>query len=168
MPDIAWSGTYLTLVVAVFGATISPYLFFWQAEQEVEDAHERMGSRPLLRAPEQARHELLRLRLDTYVGMAFSNLIASGCLPLGDAGCLAVGGLRRNRLRTMRQSKQNMRAKRIFHFLTLRVERIYQFMEFGWDPDKSDTTYARRGFDFAFAAGIFTGPTVEVVDTRHD
>lgn len=41
-------------------------------------------------------------------------------------------------------------------------------MEFEWDPDKSDKTYARRGFDFALAAGIFTGPTVEVVDTPHD
>jgi len=41
-------------------------------------------------------------------------------------------------------------------------------MEFEWDSDKSDKTFARRGFDFAFAAGIFTGPTVEVVDARHD
>lgn len=41
-------------------------------------------------------------------------------------------------------------------------------MEFEWDPDKSDRTDARRGFDFAFTAGIFTGPTVDGVDTRHD
>lgn len=41
-------------------------------------------------------------------------------------------------------------------------------MEFEWDPDKSDATYARRGFDFAFAAGVFAGPTIEVVDARQN
>lgn len=41
-------------------------------------------------------------------------------------------------------------------------------MEFEWDPDKSDATYARRGFDFAFAAGVFAGPTIEAVDARQD
>ena len=41
-------------------------------------------------------------------------------------------------------------------------------MEFEWDPDKSDATYARRGFDFAFAVGIFAGSTVEAVDARQD
>jgi len=92
VPDIAWSGTYLTLVVAVFGTTISPYLFFWQAEQEVEDAHERHGSPPLLRAPGQAKHELQRIRLDTYVGMAFSNLIAL-CIVLTTAATLHAHGI---------------------------------------------------------------------------
>jgi len=92
VPRIQWSGTYLTLVVAVFGTTISPYLFFWQAEQEVEDAHERTGSRPLLRAPEQARHELQRIRLDTYVGMAFSNPIAL-CIVLTTAATLHAHGV---------------------------------------------------------------------------
>lgn len=41
-------------------------------------------------------------------------------------------------------------------------------MEFEWDPNKSDATYVRRGFDFALAIGIFDGPTVETVDVRHD
>ncbi len=92
VPRVEWSGTYLTLVVAVFGTTISPYLFFWQAEQEVEDAHERHGSPPLLRAPEQAPHELQRIRLDTYVGMAFSNLIAL-CIVLTTAATLHAHGV---------------------------------------------------------------------------
>jgi len=91
-PQIEWSGSYLTVVVAVFGTTISPYLFFWQAEQEVEDTQERTGSKPLLRAPEQARHELVRIRLDTYVGMAFSNLIAL-CIVLTTAATLHAHGV---------------------------------------------------------------------------
>ena len=62
--------------VAVLGTTISPYLFFWQAEQEVEDEKERLGARPLIRAPEQAQSEFARIRIDTYLGMAISNVIA--------------------------------------------------------------------------------------------
>jgi len=60
----------------VLGTTISPYLFFWQAGQEVEDEKERPGARPLIRAPEQARSEFRRIRVDTYIGMAISNIIA--------------------------------------------------------------------------------------------
>jgi len=76
VPQIAWNAGYLTVVVGVLGTTISPYLFFWQAEEEVEDLRERAGGRPLLRAPDQARVELGRIRADTYIGMAFSALIA--------------------------------------------------------------------------------------------
>jgi len=92
VPQIQWSNAYWTVVVAVFGTTISPYLFFWQAEQEVEDAHERPGSRPLLRAPEQAVRELARIRTDTYVGMAFSNVIAL-CIVLTTAATLHAHGV---------------------------------------------------------------------------
>jgi Mn2+/Fe2+ NRAMP family transporter len=58
------------------GTTISPYLFFWQAGQEVEDTKEGAGARPLTRAPEQAPSEFTRIRIDTYIGMAISNLVA--------------------------------------------------------------------------------------------
>jgi len=75
-PHITLQTDYLMAIVAVLGTTISPYLFFWQAEQEVEDEKQRPGARPLIRAPEQAPHELHRIRLDTYLGMAISNLIA--------------------------------------------------------------------------------------------
>jgi len=81
MSDLVWPRLVLdhgtiTMIVAVFGTTISPYLFFWQAEQEVEDEKERPGARPLLRAPEQAPAEFARIRIDTYLGMAISNVIA--------------------------------------------------------------------------------------------
>ena len=75
-PQIVWSSGYITTVVAVFGTTISPYLFFWQAGQEVEQTEENPAAKPLQNAPEQAPFELQRIRLDTYVGMAFSNLVA--------------------------------------------------------------------------------------------
>jgi len=75
-PPLSLTSDYLMAIVAVLGTTISPYLFFWQAEQEVEDSKERMGARPLIRAPEQAKTEFSRIRIDTYLGMAISNVIA--------------------------------------------------------------------------------------------
>jgi NRAMP (natural resistance-associated macrophage protein)-like metal ion transporter len=75
-PPLSLKADYLMAIVAVLGTTISPYLFFWQAEQEVEDGKEREGSRPLIRAPEQAPAEFQRIRIDTYLGMALSNIVA--------------------------------------------------------------------------------------------
>ncbi|WP_243625875.1 NRAMP family divalent metal transporter [Phenylobacterium hankyongense] len=75
-PHIDWTPAYLTTLVAILGTTISPYLFFWQAEEEVEEVKERDGAIPLARAPQQARSELKRIRLDTYLGMGLSNLVA--------------------------------------------------------------------------------------------
>jgi hypothetical protein len=75
-PPLSFKAEYLMALVAVMGTTISPYLFFWQAGQEVEDTNEGAGARPLTRAPEQAPGEFTRIRIDTYIGMAISNLVA--------------------------------------------------------------------------------------------
>jgi len=76
MPSLSLNADYVVAVVAVFGTTISPYLFFWQASQEVEDQRAAPGEEPLIAAPEQARAQLQRIKIDTYVGMGFSNLVA--------------------------------------------------------------------------------------------
>lgn len=76
MPHFAWSAEALTTIVAILGTTISPYLFFWQSSEEVEEEEADPNTDPLITHPEQAKRELSRIRLDTYVGMAFSNLIA--------------------------------------------------------------------------------------------
>ena len=76
LPQISFSGDYLTVIVAVFGTTISPYLFFWQASEEVEDEREDPDAKPLIEAPQQAQRQMARMRLDTLVGMGFSNIIA--------------------------------------------------------------------------------------------
>ena len=76
VPNMTFQASYLTVVVAVLGTTISPYLFFWQAEEEVEEVQERKDAKPLERAPEQAVPEFRRIRLDTMIGMAFSNIVA--------------------------------------------------------------------------------------------
>lgn len=76
MPSLSFNANYVVVVVAVFGTTISPYLFFWQASQEVEEQQAAAGEEPLITAPEQARAQLQRIKIDTYIGMGFSNLVA--------------------------------------------------------------------------------------------
>ncbi len=76
MPSVSFKADYVMAVVAVFGTTISPYLFFWQASQEVEELRATEGDAPLREAPEQAQSHLQRIKIDTYIGMGFSNLIA--------------------------------------------------------------------------------------------
>jgi NRAMP (natural resistance-associated macrophage protein)-like metal ion transporter len=75
-PHLSWKPEYITTVVAVFGTTISPYLFFWQASQEVEDQLANPHALPLIKAPQQAKTNLKRIKIDTYIGMGFSNLVA--------------------------------------------------------------------------------------------
>jgi Mn2+/Fe2+ NRAMP family transporter len=76
VPTIGTSKDFVTVVVAVLGTTISPYLFFWQSSQEAEDEHEQPQRRVLVKAPEQAPSAFARIKMDTYVGMGFSNLVA--------------------------------------------------------------------------------------------
>ena len=76
LPPLSFDKNYILAVVAVLGTTISPYLFFWQAEEEVEEEQEKPEKSPLKDAPLQAPAEFERIRIDTYVGMALSNLVA--------------------------------------------------------------------------------------------
>jgi len=76
VPEIRWETAYLTTIVAVFGTTISPYLFFWQAAEEVEDFQLHPRRIDLITAPDQGRSALHRIGVDTIAGMAFSNLVS--------------------------------------------------------------------------------------------
>jgi Mn2+/Fe2+ NRAMP family transporter len=76
MPPITWSAAYAVGVVALLGTTISPYLFCWQAAQEVEEMGAGSGRKPLKYTPWQGTGALRRIGVDTTVGMVFSNLIA--------------------------------------------------------------------------------------------
>ena len=76
IPTLSSNTTFWTVVVAIFGTTISPYLFFWQASQEVEEIKNVKARKPLARSPEQGPDAIERIKVDTYIGMAFSNLVA--------------------------------------------------------------------------------------------
>jgi Mn2+/Fe2+ NRAMP family transporter len=76
VPTVTWNADFFTTLVAIAGTTISPYLFFWQAAQEAEEVRIKPERQPLLRRRWQAPTAFSRIRADTAVGMAFSNLIA--------------------------------------------------------------------------------------------
>ena len=75
IPHVEWTAAFATGFVAILGTTISPYLFFWQAAQEIEE-EKRTHSKPLYVAPKEAGAEIARIRQDTLIGMVFSNLVA--------------------------------------------------------------------------------------------
>ncbi|MDN6888305.1 divalent metal cation transporter [Variovorax sp. CAN2819] len=75
-PRFQWNKEFVTTVVAILGTTISPYLFFWQASQEVEEIRRVPEDQALKRAPHQAPAQLGRLKTDTWIGMGFSNAVA--------------------------------------------------------------------------------------------
>ena len=75
VPKVEWNAGYATAFVAILGTTISPYLFFWQAGQEIEEEH-RHHAKPLCITPRQADGEINRIKEDTLTGMAFSTLIS--------------------------------------------------------------------------------------------
>jgi NRAMP (natural resistance-associated macrophage protein)-like metal ion transporter len=75
IPRVA-NASFVTTIVAIFGTTISPYLFFWQSAQEVEEVESDPNAEALVEAPWQARREFRRIWFDTLLGMGVSNLVA--------------------------------------------------------------------------------------------
>ncbi len=90
VPVISGRAAVVT-IVAIFGTTISPYLFFWQSAQEVEAIDNDPEGRCVKAAPEQARAQFARLRLDTFSGMAVSNVVAIAIM-VGTAATLHGAG----------------------------------------------------------------------------
>jgi NRAMP (natural resistance-associated macrophage protein)-like metal ion transporter len=76
MPSLVWDAAVITTIVAILGTTISPYLFFWQASEEVEDIEANARRSPLHDHPEQGPAAIERIEIDTIVGMGLSNIIA--------------------------------------------------------------------------------------------
>lgn len=89
VPKLQWTSAYWMMIVAVLGTTISPYLFFWQASQEVEELRLKGGKRG---TDGKVRSDLRDVKRDTIVGMLFSNGIAFFVMVLG-AVVLHAGGV---------------------------------------------------------------------------
>jgi Mn2+/Fe2+ NRAMP family transporter len=92
LPNFAPNADAATMIVGVFGTTISPYLFFWQASEEVEDMQAQSGARPLASDAPSASRELRRIQWDTWSGMLYSNLTAYFII-LATAVTLNVAGI---------------------------------------------------------------------------
>jgi Mn2+/Fe2+ NRAMP family transporter len=76
VPSFKWQTDYVVTIVAVLGTTITPYCFFWQSSEEAEEEQINPAAHPLLAVPEEAPSEISRIRVDTWIGMGFSNLIS--------------------------------------------------------------------------------------------
>lgn len=94
IPSISFSKDYLFNVVAILGTTISPYLFFWQADEEVEEEieHHKIISMGKGR-PNVTKNDIKKLRLDTFVGMFFSNLVMFFII-ITTASTIGLSGIR--------------------------------------------------------------------------
>ena len=105
-PQLPATPEVIVMIVAVFGTTISPYLFFWQASQEVADMTVDPKATALIDDPKGARRHLRRIGIDTYVGMGFSNLIAFFII-LSTAVTLHTAGI--TQIETSAQAAQALR-----------------------------------------------------------
>jgi NRAMP (natural resistance-associated macrophage protein)-like metal ion transporter len=106
VPHWSFDAQFWLMVVALLGTTISPYLFFWQAAQEVEDTKAHAQQLPLRRKPSQGASELARIRMDTLVGMGFSNLVGLAILM---ATASTLHGTRVAQVQTAAQAAQALR-----------------------------------------------------------
>ena len=88
IPKLQWTSGYWMMIVALLGTTISPYLFFWQASQEVEELRLKGG---VLGTEQQIRRDLKRVKRDTYIGMFFSNAVAFFIMLLGGVVLYTAG-----------------------------------------------------------------------------
>ncbi|OGL29989.1 MAG: iron transporter, partial [Candidatus Rokubacteria bacterium RIFCSPLOWO2_12_FULL_69_21] len=105
LPTVRWDPVSITTLVGILGTTISPYLFFWQASQEVEEEKAR-GRRTLAQRRGATEHELRDARLDVNTGMFFSNLVMYFII-LATASTLYRAGQRD--IQTARQAAEALR-----------------------------------------------------------
>jgi NRAMP (natural resistance-associated macrophage protein)-like metal ion transporter len=92
VPSLSLDTKYVVSIVAVMGTTISPYLFFWQSSEEAEDERIDPLAHTLIEAPQEAPAEIHRIRVDTYLGMGFSNLVSLSII-ITTAATLNVHGI---------------------------------------------------------------------------
>ncbi|MEP6701890.1 MAG: Nramp family divalent metal transporter [Betaproteobacteria bacterium] len=105
LPHVEWNSDTITIIVAVLGTTISPYLFFWQAAQEMEDLR-ATGNGHHKPKGDVARRHLTRIKWDSAIGMGFSNLVAFFII-LSTAATLHATGL--TKIETSAQAAEALR-----------------------------------------------------------
>ncbi|MBN9318932.1 MAG: Nramp family divalent metal transporter [Caulobacterales bacterium] len=173
VPKMEGKDAVVTLV-ALLGTTISPYLFFWQSSQEVEEIEDRPEAHPLTEAPEQAPEEFARIRLDTLGGMAVSNIIAIAIMISAAATIHASG----QQIETAADAARALEpAAGKFAFLLFAVGIIgtgllavpvlagsaaYGFSEWrGWTHGLQNTPWKAKGFYAVIVAATVCGVAVD-------
>jgi Mn2+/Fe2+ NRAMP family transporter len=169
---------YASMVVAVLGTTISPYLFFWQASQEVEDNARRPEAAQLRHHPEYAAEHLSRIKQDTSFGMVFSNVIAL-CIVIATAVTLNMHGV--TNIQTSSQAAEALRpvaGEFAFAIFALGIigtgllavpvlagSAAYAVSEaFGWKAGLSRGFHEARGFYVIIIAATVIGTLMSTVE----
>jgi len=169
---------YAAMIVAVLGTTISPYLFFWQAAQEVEDNNRRPRAAELKAHPVYAAEHLSRIKEDTFIGMGFSNIIAL-CIVVATAVTLNQQGI--TDIQTSAQAAEALRpiagefAFELFAFgiigtgllavPVLAGSAAYAVSElFGWRAGLSHGFREARGFYLIIAVATGVGTLMSVFE----
>jgi NRAMP (natural resistance-associated macrophage protein)-like metal ion transporter len=169
---------YAAMIVAVLGTTISPYLFFWQAAQEVEDNNRRPRAAELKAHPVYAAEHLSRIKEDTFIGMGFSNIIAL-CIVVATAVTLNQQGI--TDIQTSAQAAEALRpiagefAFQLFAFgiigtgllavPVLAGSAAYAVSEvFGWKTGLSRGFREARGFYLIIAVATGVGTLMSVFE----
>lgn len=178
IPENVPLSAYAAMVVAVLGTTISPYLFFWQATQEVEDNNRRPQAAELKDHPVYAAEHLSRIKADTFIGMGFSNIIAL-CIVVATAVTLNQQGI--TDIQTSAQAAEALRpiagefAFELFAFgiigtgllavPVLAGSAAYAVSElFGWKAGLSHGFREARGFYLIIAVATGAGTLMSVFE----
>ena len=178
LPKSASAKDFAAMVVAVLGTTISPYLFFWQASQEVEDSRRRPESQEVRGHPAYMSEHLSRIKQDTGVGMVFSNLIAL-CIVVATAVTLHANGV--SDIQTSAQAAEALRpvaGEFAFAVFALGIvgtgllavpvlagSAAYAVSElFGWKEGLSRGFREARGFYFIIIAATGIGSGISFFD----
>jgi NRAMP (natural resistance-associated macrophage protein)-like metal ion transporter len=171
VPRMSFDAATATVVVGVFGTTISPYLFFWQCSEEVEDLRAQRDQRTLIEDGAAAPRELRRIRWDTWSGMLYSNLTAFFII-LATAVTLHVAGV--TDIETATQAAQALRPLAgdfAFHLFALGILGVgavgvpvlagsaaYAIAEaLGWPAGLESRAADARGFYGVIAVSMIAG-----------
>jgi NRAMP (natural resistance-associated macrophage protein)-like metal ion transporter len=178
LPRLGAGVDYWMMIVAVLGTTISPYLFFWQASQEAEEHRQRGDVGPFEMDVPDARAHLRRIRLDTWVGMLFSNAIAF-CIMLTTALALHSHGV--TNIETTEQAALALRplvgdlayvlfsagliGTGLLAVPVLAGSAAYAMAEAaGWPSGLNKTTAQARGFYATLTASVLVGVALNFND----
>ena len=132
-----------TTIVAIFGTTISPYLFFWQSAQEVEEVDQKRGAKSHRDAPRRDKAALSRIRIDTIAGMLISNLIAIAIM-ISTAATLHQAG--ETNIQTAADAAKALEPLRLLWAMTL-----------GWKTGLDNMPWHAKGFYTVIGAAVFLG-----------
>ena len=179
VPRLGWDSLYVTTMVAVLGTTISPYLFFWQASQEVEE-EKAQGRRTVAQRRGATAHELADARLDVATGMFFSNLVMFFII-LATGATLHASG--RSEIESARQAAEALRplagdgayllfavgliGTGLLAVPVLAGSASFAIAEvFGWRSGLDLTPRHGRRFYLVFAGAVAAGMALNLVGTN--